>query len=65
MATFKIGDVVQLKSGGPKMTITNPDVDCVYPTGRWIQCKWFGADFILQTELFKAEMLIVILFNLT
>jgi uncharacterized protein YodC (DUF2158 family) len=33
MADFKIGDVVQLKSGGPIMTVTRVDdglIDCVY-----------------------------------
>jgi uncharacterized protein YodC (DUF2158 family) len=39
MAKFKVGDTVQLKSGGPKMTITTvrgsgPDIS--------YYCKWFN-----------------------
>src|SRR5690606_5709936 len=34
---FKVGDVVQLKSGGPKMTVT--DVDEGKP---YVGCTWFA-----------------------
>jgi len=34
MSKFKIGDVVTLKSGGPKMTINNIDTN--------ICCTWFN-----------------------
>jgi uncharacterized protein YodC (DUF2158 family) len=36
MATIKVGDVVQLKSGGPRMTVTSqhPDGD--------LRCEWFS-----------------------
>lgn len=34
MADFKVGDVVQLKSGGPVMTIT-------YIDGGKAVCEWF------------------------
>ena len=33
---FKIGDIVQLKSGGPKMTVTN------HGSKGEIYCSWFG-----------------------
>lgn len=39
---FKKGDIVQLKSGGPLMTIQSPD------DGGWVRCIWFSnvkADF--------------------
>jgi uncharacterized protein YodC (DUF2158 family) len=37
-ATFKIGDIVQLKSGGPEMTVqTLPD-----PPGKSYKCQWFA-----------------------
>lgn len=47
----KIGDVVQLKSGGPTMTIE--DID---DSGN-VKCKWFDKDQTLHTESFKLEML--------
>jgi uncharacterized protein YodC (DUF2158 family) len=34
--TFKIGDVVQLKSGGPKMTVV--------AIGELVRCAWFFGD---------------------
>ncbi len=38
-AEFKIGDVVCLKSGGPKMTVTDIDSDVIL-------CVWFnGTEF--------------------
>jgi uncharacterized protein YodC (DUF2158 family) len=40
MAQIKVGDVVQLKSGGPKMTVESIEAN---PAG--ILCTWFdGAD---------------------
>ena len=36
MAQFKVGDVVQLKSGGPKMTVKN-----VYESDNTYSCQWF------------------------
>lgn len=35
MAQFKVGDVVQLKSGGPRMTVSEVDSDGV-------TCSWFA-----------------------
>ena len=42
MATqsFKIGDVVQLKSGGPKMTVQALNVGLM-GTGEDLSCVWF------------------------
>lgn len=34
MASFKIGDLVELKSGGPTMT-----VEAIDP--KWVKCSWF------------------------
>lgn len=35
---FKVGDIIQLKSGGPKMTVQSlPDV-----RGGYIRCQWFA-----------------------
>jgi uncharacterized protein YodC (DUF2158 family) len=36
MSDFKVGDIVQLKTGGPAMTITYIDED----SGE-VTCKWF------------------------
>jgi uncharacterized protein YodC (DUF2158 family) len=33
---LKVGDVVKLKSGGPKMTV----IDAQYPDE--VECKWFS-----------------------
>jgi len=39
--SFQIGDVVQLKSGGPDITIVSINED-IYENGKLsIQCKWF------------------------
>jgi uncharacterized protein YodC (DUF2158 family) len=37
---FKIGDTVQLKSGGPAMTVKQPD-DGPHSDGECL-CQWFG-----------------------
>jgi uncharacterized protein YodC (DUF2158 family) len=37
MSQFEGGDVVRLRSGGPKMTIQE-----VIETGGNIRCQWFG-----------------------
>jgi len=34
---FKVGDIVQLKSGGPKMTVTDDA-----SVGGFIRCNWFA-----------------------
>jgi uncharacterized protein YodC (DUF2158 family) len=54
MATpFKIGDIVQLKSGGPKMTVTNvTDIG-----GPSVSAKWF-AGAKLEHGQFPPESLI-------
>ncbi len=48
--TFDIGDVVRLKSGGPKMTILGtdgaPDV---------FACKWFDRNGRLNKDSFEAR----------
>ena len=50
---FKVGDIVQLKSGGPKMT-----VNFVNESLGWIGCVWFaGAKH--EDARFSAEALIL------
>jgi len=52
MNEFKVGDVVQLKSGGEKMTIKNIG----FPHEDQIQCQWFSGKEI-KIENFYPEML--------
>lgn len=37
---FTIGDVVQLKSGGPDMTVVSLDEDTTLKTSQ-VHCQWF------------------------
>lgn len=56
METFKIGDVVVLKSGGPKMTINEdaPDedntIECVYFEGEKRQHKTFHVETLMKVS---------------
>ena len=46
--TFKAGDVVTLKSGGPNMTVQNADED---PIGRLcVTCVWFDGKAMKQHD---------------
>jgi uncharacterized protein YodC (DUF2158 family) len=49
MSKLKTGDIVQLKSGGPKMTIEE-----VLPVGNVVKCQWFAGSK-LETGLFHPE----------
>ena len=51
---FKVGDVVQLKSGGPKMTVNRVD-------GDEISCEWFEGRQEPHGHVFKKEVLMKIL----
>jgi uncharacterized protein YodC (DUF2158 family) len=54
MTNFQVGDLVRLKSGGPKMTIASPAEGEVY------QCFWFnqiGFEYTRQSGEFRAEAL--------
>jgi uncharacterized protein YodC (DUF2158 family) len=48
---FKVGEIVQLKSGGPKMTIDDPHV---WPDK--IRCHWFSGGKLNSGD-FSAETL--------
>lgn len=56
--SFKKGDIVELKSGGPEMTVVEvvKKIDDE-PTGR-IKCKWFSGKK-LQNGSFPRESLAV------
>lgn len=48
--TFNIGDIVRLKSGGPKMTILGIDGD-----ESTYACKWFDRNGRLNRDSFQAS----------
>ena len=56
--SYKSGDVVELKSGGPQMTIVE-----VFPIGKWshpkglIHCQWFDVESKLRNAPFTPEVL--------
>ncbi len=47
-----IGDVVQLKSGGPRMVVVG-----IYAEGENVECCWFKADSSLGSDTFGAAMI--------
>ncbi len=51
MSTFNIGDIVRLKSGGPKMTVLEGGSDTA------AQCQWFDRNGKLHTDSFPVMML--------
>lgn len=53
--SFKLGDIVQLKSGGPKMTVTQLNV---YTSGN-TQTKWFAGSKA-EMGVFPAETLTLV-----
>lgn len=51
MNNFKIGDVVQLKSGGPAMTVSETN------DAGMVLCTWFNSQNELQKQAFTQEIL--------
>lgn len=54
MAQFFVGDVVTLKSGGPRMTITYVG-PVAFAQGDWLHCQWFDDHGELRHELFSQD----------
>jgi uncharacterized protein YodC (DUF2158 family) len=54
--SFKVGDVVKLKGGGPQMTITGTSVGPDRPT--LFTCNWFDKDNREQSSAYPADSLI-------
>jgi uncharacterized protein YodC (DUF2158 family) len=51
---FKVGDIVELKSGGPPMTVIQVSTNLVgYSV---LTCQWFFG--IMQTGMFRPDVLI-------
>jgi uncharacterized protein YodC (DUF2158 family) len=55
MSQFQVGDVVQLKSGGPVMTVENPSFQG--GGGPVVRCEWFDAKGVKQVGTFREDML--------
>ncbi|MEA3116941.1 MAG: hypothetical protein QOI13_211 [Paraburkholderia sp.] len=51
---FFAGDVVTLKAGGARMTVTHVGVD---QGGQWLQCQWFDEHGELRQERFMQDAL--------
>lgn len=56
---YEIGDIVQLKSGGPKMTVKGDhhdgEVHCQWFSGSKLSDGWFPGDSIQKVEDVKTE----------
>jgi uncharacterized protein YodC (DUF2158 family) len=54
MSTFKPGDVVQLRSGGPKMTVAGPGMtlgqQCYWFSGDELKCADFPPDALVKVH---------------
>ena len=48
--SFKVGDVVKLKSGGPKMTVETEASE------GWVSCRWFRADAYATDSFHEATL---------
>ncbi|MBD8008758.1 YodC family protein [Acinetobacter pecorum] len=49
--SFNVGEVVQLKSGGPLMTVSETNDAGV------VECTWFNSENNIQKQAFNQEML--------
>lgn len=55
----KVGDIVILKSGGPRMTVEWIGAND-FTDGVVAQCKWFGDKAKVSTDSFKPALLEVV-----
>jgi uncharacterized protein YodC (DUF2158 family) len=58
--TFKVGDIVQLKSGGPKMTVKDPtaingNVHCQWFAGSKLHFGHFSKGSLVKVEEDKSD----------
>lgn len=52
MAELKVGEIVQLRSGGPKMTVEDPAIG----SKGYVRCQWFAGSK-LETGAFPLQAL--------
>ncbi|CAB3648740.1 YodC family protein [Paraburkholderia rhynchosiae] len=54
--TYRVGDVLKLKSGGCAMTVawSGP---VLFASGNWLICQWFAETGELMQEMFPEETL--------
>jgi uncharacterized protein YodC (DUF2158 family) len=50
-----IGDVVTLKSGGPRMTVMYAG-PVGFASGHWLICQWFDEQGELRQDMFAQDM---------
>lgn len=51
IAQYNVGDVVTLKNGGSRMTVTYVGPVALNP-GEWLVCEWFDENGELRREMF-------------
>jgi uncharacterized protein YodC (DUF2158 family) len=55
---FRIGDVVTLKTGGPRMTVTYAG-PVVFDDNHWLICQWFDERGECRQEMFQNETVVL------
>lgn len=55
---FKEGDLVELKSGGPIMTV-NAVADRSNAGARWVRCQWFDRAKLHSGQFNEDELVLV------
>lgn len=58
MSGIQVGDVVQLKSGGPYMTVKTIDAKDAYGKGGYIGCQFFSGDKLIEEQFTAAVLLL-------
>ena len=56
MATFKVGDLVKLKSGSPVMTVADPSSGS--GTRKWVRCSWFAGSKLSHGDFDSDELVV-------
>ena len=54
---FRVGDVVTLKTGGPRMTVIYAG-PVVFDDADWVICQWFDGGGNFRQEMFHHETVV-------